>query len=224
MLYVWWVIKCNNKIIAIVLIVFLGPLGIILYELFGPTPPSRRAKVRIATCIFLVAVSAWAICYKTITGYYPILSDLSWFYYVVTPDVDLKATNIDSDFVFDKKGYVAVAEIKHAIPLTYQLVAGFENDLPIDFVYKGKILIELSKDNKILYSEIVEKTVKSYYSIGEDRRPSGIRGFAFTAFPFIIAHKKYINSTIKVTVINEDTTIHEYIESAKLSLLPSLGE
>ena len=191
---------------------------------------SSNLKIRIwiVTGSVITCLVLWTICYRYVTGYYPIPEIVRRLHYInmlcENDDVSLKVILIDEKFLLNKKGYVATAAIEGAEPLVYCLGASFEGLLPMDYAFKGQVLLEIEKDRNVIYSRVIKGTEANSYAFGEDHKPYGINGFDIHTLPFYIAHKKYQNSIVRVTVTEEDLGMYDHIDSVTISLYPILRE
>lgn len=171
--------------------------------------------------LFTVCFILWTACYRLITGYYPIPCIFRQFYYIDS-EAKVKVFLLDKNFQLNKKGSIATAKIEGGEPVFYCLGTVIEGLLPMDYSYKGQLLLEIVKDHKVIYSFVAKDVETVCYSFRKDGTAQGINGYEFHTLPLQIAHKKYQGATIRVTVIEEDLEMYGYTDSVSISLYPQL--
>ncbi len=163
---------------------------------------------------FLISVILLLISFKYISSQ----PGLAHFFNSIAPKVDLYKSIVQDNFNLSEKGFNRIYKLNAKYHDIYQI--SFYSDtesIPIDYIYKGRLLIELYNDIHVLESVIVEKPI-AYF--GSENKRDRYKEFSMYEFP--IPYKgNSDNLYVKITVLEPDAQISKLDKSVQIRVAVS---
>lgn len=178
----------------------------------------------IIVLVFMVPISLFFI-FKFVKGYYPLPMMARKVYWVCKDEIgEVNSIIIDKNFKFSEEGYKVGKNISSPYPLPLALILEPHiNDIniPADYKFRGIIKIEITRDKKIVYSNIIDEAKNMCY-YNNQGKPVSVGSFRIIIIPLPLAGKSHKNIDLNITVLKPETDLLKYVDSAELYLYPDL--
>ena len=165
-----------------------------------------------------------AIAFRSFLGYWPVPIIFKKTYYVYNENSSPLKQYVINDFDINNKGFMASLvvnsdyELEHVIDVLFKK----QNDtISYKYNFSGEIFLEIQKNNKIIHSEIIDKSEKTFVDLTTTGSPAGVFGFRLTTLPFPVDGETYNDLTIKVKVIKVDEFLKRNIGKVDLIISPN---
>ena len=182
----------------------------------------------VAALILLALFSMLSVFYAFgyYKGYYPLPYILRKLYYVTLAEkTRLTPVVLDEKFKFSKRGYSVESRVDSPYTLSHDLILKWPSDqekVPVDHKFSGSIKVDIVRDGKTVFSQIVN-TASNLYKYNSEGNRVCTRGFILCQIPFPLEGQSYKNIKIKVLVLEPEKKLLEYVDMAKLVLFPNLS-
>lgn len=177
---------------------------------------NRPITILLVLCLAIICVVSFRLNYS----YYPIPQLLKLAY----SSIKDTSQQIDAHFKINEKGYVAECKLKDTRNVPHIITASFVGSelngitsIPSSFRYTGKLRIQVSRNNRVVYEKITD--VRKTYNIDYGAKIN-IGGIFVAELPFPLADGPYDNITIRVSVEDIDKFLSTHLKDVELSITP----
>jgi len=180
----------------------------------------KRACIIIAL-VFMVPIFLF-FTFKFVKGYYPFPMWVKVLYYAAQYDITKPNDDIiDETFHFFEEGYTVTKKISSPYPIEHSLVIRFTNKLPVDQKLSMAIKLEVMEKGKVIYSKNIRSGSNGYRY--ENGKPSYTCSYGLCDIPFPLAGKPLKGLDIKITVLEADKKLLDYVNTGQLVLWPNIS-
>ncbi len=132
---------------------------------------------------------------------------------------------VDDRYLFGNRDYSKTISGRSSYYLPHQLLflAGGDVKIPKQESYNGVVQLEIYYDKKLLYRTISKPSeYRKLFAYDEGGRPTHVRGFILTDFPFPV-EGRHEGLDFRVTVVQPDKELLKYTDHLELRIIPDLA-
>ncbi len=165
--------------------------------------------------IIAIAILVVVVLYKFIN----IPASIYHVGHLAFPPRDLYQPIIYDAFSFDKKNFSETYNLKPKYSDIYEIgLVSAKDDIPASYKFSGKVKFSFFSDGKLLFERDSLPNPSVFYSKKDNTK---IRAIVLMTFDLPIMNKYKDNLSVKVTIVEEDKILKNYIDSVKLYIAVS---